>query len=100
MSPFSLETVSPLDGDAVLHSFAVDQGNDFKDSIVDIQRISSQRLSLHKAMNTAENFARSIGVFNDALNGLFCLLDFRLVSREPTQSGATVADHGAKRLLE
>jgi hypothetical protein len=51
-------------------------------------------------MNPAENFARSIGVFNDALNSLFCFLDFRLVSREPTQSGTTVGDHCAKRLLE
>jgi hypothetical protein len=57
----------PLDGDAVLRSFVVDQGNDFKDSIVDIQPVSSQRLFLHKAMNPAENFARAIGVFDDAV---------------------------------
>jgi hypothetical protein len=90
----------PLNGDAVFHSFAVDQGNDFKDSIVDIERVSSQRLFLHEAENPTKNVACSIGVFDHALNGLFCFLDFGLVSRELTQSGKTVAHHCGKRLSE
>src|SRR5260221_14575994 len=89
-----------LQRDAVLHHFAMGQGNDLEDRFVDLQAILPRGHLLDEGVYPADNVAGSTAVLDDLIEGVLNFLQIRRSAAKPAQSRIGVGDHSGDWLVD